>query len=90
LSALDAHEIKRSRAVGATAVFSPLVEGRALSFEAIPEGFRDRETGSIWNLLGHARKGALAGRRLSPIPHVDAFWFAWAAFNPSTSIYGDP
>jgi Protein of unknown function (DUF3179) len=88
LSALDEHEITRSRAVGATAVFSPVVEGRALSFEAIPEGFRDRETGSIWTLLGHATKGAMAGRRLSPITHVDAFWFAWAAFHPSTSVYG--
>jgi hypothetical protein len=90
LSALDEHEIKRSRAVGATAVFSPIVDGRALSFEAIPEGFRDRETGSTWNLLGHAVKGALMGRRLSPIPHVDAFWFAWAAFHPATSVYGNP
>jgi Protein of unknown function (DUF3179) len=89
LSALDEHEIKRSRSVGATAVFSPVVEGRALVFEALPEGFRDRESGSTWNPLGHALKGALAGRRLSPIPHVDAFWFAWAAFNPSTSIYGN-
>ncbi|MGH7332104.1 MAG: DUF3179 domain-containing protein [Candidatus Rokuibacteriota bacterium] len=87
LSALDEREIKRSRAVGATSVFSPVVDGRALSFEAIREGFRDRETDSTWNLLGHAIKGTLAGRRLTPIPHVDAFWFAWAAFNPSTSIY---
>jgi hypothetical protein len=90
LSALDEREISRSRAVGATAVFSPLVEGRALSFEAIPEGFRDRETRSTWTLLGHARAGPLAGRRLTPITHVDAFWFAWAAFNPTTSIYGSP
>src|SRR5262249_32453042 len=59
LSALDDHEIKRSRAVGATGVFSAVVEGRALSFEAIPDGFRDRETGSRWNLLGHATKGTL-------------------------------
>jgi hypothetical protein len=89
LSALDEHDIKRSREVGATGVFSPVVEGRALSFEAIAVGFRDRETGSTWNLLGHAVKGPLVGRRLTPIPHVDAFWFAWAAFNPSTSVYAE-
>jgi hypothetical protein len=34
-------------------------------------------------------KGPLAGRRLAAIPHVDAFWFAWAAFNPATSVYGE-
>jgi hypothetical protein len=89
LSALAAPEIRRSRAVGATAVFSPIVEGCALTFEASAHRFRDRETGSTWNLLGHAVTGALVGRRLTPIPHVDAFWFAWAAFNPSTSVYGD-
>jgi hypothetical protein len=87
LSALDDEEIKRSRAVGATGTFSRVVEGRALTFEATAEGFRDRETGSTWTLLGHSVKGPLARRRLTPVPHVDAFWFAWAAFNPATSVY---
>ena len=87
LSALDDEDIKRSRAVGATAAFSRIVDGRALTFEATGDGFRDRETGSTWTLLGRAVKGPLAGRRLDPIPHVDAFWFAWAAFNPGTSVY---
>ncbi|MBI3029184.1 MAG: DUF3179 domain-containing protein, partial [Candidatus Rokubacteria bacterium] len=32
----------------------------------------------------------LAGQRLRAVPHVDAFWFAWAAFHPSTSVYGGP
>ncbi len=79
-----------SRAIGATGVFSPVVDGRALTFEPVAEGFRDRETGSLWNILGQGVKGRLAGRRLRPIPHVDAFWFAWAAFHPSTSIHGAP
>ena len=90
LSALDESRITDSRAIGATAVFSPTVDGKTLTFEPAAEGFRDRETGSLWNLLGHAVKGPLAGKRLQAIPHVDAFWFAWAAFNPSTSIYGSP
>ena len=89
LSALDAGEIQRSRAIGATAAFSPVLEGRPLTFEATADGFRDRETGSTWTLLGHAVKGPLAGRRLTAVPHVDAFWFAWAAFNPATSVYGE-
>src|SRR5215831_5042948 len=89
LSALDAPEIQRSRAVGATSAFRRVLEGRALTFEATGEGFRDRETGSSWSLLGQAVKGPLAGRRLTAVPHVDAFWFAWAAFNPTTTVYAD-
>jgi len=90
VSALDDSEIARSREVGATGVFSAAVGGKALSFERMSEGFRDRETGSTWNLLGHAVQGPLAGKRLRAIPHVDAFWFAWAAFNPTTLVYGAP
>jgi hypothetical protein len=89
LSALDDGEIKRSRAVGATGAFSRLLEGRALTFKASAAGFRDRETGSTWTLLGRAVSGPLTGRRLTAIPHVDAFWFAWAAFNPGASVYGE-
>ena len=87
LSALDQAEIAASRAVGATAVFSPRLDGRALTFEGAPDGFRDRETGTVWNLVGHGVRGPLAGKWLRPIPHVDAFWFAWAAFNSATTLY---
>ena len=87
LSALDAGQIAESRAIGATGVFSPAVAGKAMTFEPVAGGFRDRETGSIWTLLGHAVQGPMASQRLSSIPHMDAFWFAWAAFHPATSIY---
>jgi hypothetical protein len=90
VSALDATEIAQSREVGATGVFSPLVDGRALTFESRSGRFRDRETGSTWSILGFGVSGPLAGKRLRPIVHVDAFWFAWAAFNPTTSVYGAP
>jgi hypothetical protein len=90
LSALDEARIAEARAVGATGVFSRVVGERTLTFETAPEGFRDRETGSTWNLLGHALRGPLAGKRLQAIPHVDAFWFAWAAFHPATAIYAGP
>lgn len=90
VSALDEAEIAQSRAVGATGVFNPAVDGRTLRFESVADGFRDRETGSTWNFLGHAVKGPLVGKRLRAVSHVDAFWFAWAAFNPATSVYGAP
>lgn len=88
LSALDEAQMERSRAVGATGVFDPRVDGRSLTFEARGRGFRDRETGSTWDLLGRGTSGPLRGKTLRPIQHVDAFWFAWAAFNPATSIFG--
>jgi len=87
LSALDQSVIAQAREVGATAVFNPLLEGKPLTFEATERGFRDKETGSLWSLLGRAYQGPLAGKALSPIIHVDAFWFAWAAFQPKTQIY---
>ena len=87
LSALDRSLITASRDVGTTVVFSAVVAGRPLTFEPDPAGFRDRETGSFWTFLGLAVQGALAGRSLRRVPHVDAFWFAWAAFHPSTSVF---
>jgi len=66
------------------------MEGRTLTFEPAGTGFQDRETGTTWNLLGHAGSGPLATRRLRPIPHVDAFWFAWAAFHPETLLHTAP
>jgi hypothetical protein len=50
------------------------------------DGFRDRETGSTWDVLGRATAEPLAGRSLEPVEHVDTFWFAWAAFRPDTTI----
>jgi hypothetical protein len=90
LSALDAARIAQSRAIGATAVYRPIVDGKALTFEPAGEGFRDRETGSRWSLLGRAVEGPLAGERLQAIPHMDAFWFAWAAFYPAATLRDEP
>lgn len=50
---------------------------------------RDRETGTTWNVSGHALDGALKGERLAPAPHWNQlFWFSWAAFKTGTRIYG--
>lgn len=59
-----------------------------LSFEARDGRFVDLETGSAWRVDGLAVEGPLAGTRLEPIPeaHV-AFWCAWAAFHPGTTIW---
>jgi Protein of unknown function (DUF3179) len=60
--------------------------GRQLHFLPVAGGFRDRETGSRWSLLGHADAGPLAGQNLTPVVHEDTFWFVWAAFRPHTQV----
>jgi hypothetical protein len=90
VSALDAYYIDESEDIGATGVFSAVVDGRALTFtrdvgENAP--VTDLETGSTWDVTGRAIDGPLAGTTLEPTGHGDHFWFAWAAFVPHTSIW---
>ena len=87
-SALDTAVISSGRDIGAAAVYERRVGDRLLTFTANEDGtFSDAETGSIWNILGEAVDGPLAGERLKPVLHFDHFWFAWAAFFPGTELY---
>jgi hypothetical protein len=43
-------------------------------------------TGSIWNVLGQATTGQLAGSRLPAVVRLDTFWFAWVGFYPETRL----
>ncbi len=85
-SALDSRSIAEGVDVGATAVFSPVVDGRPLTFSADGDRLVDTETGSRWNLFGEAVEGDLAGTQLDQIVHVDTFWFAWSTFRPDTLV----
>ena len=87
VSALDKGSIKRSRDVGATGLFEAKADGQRLTFKADGDHFVDNETGSIWNILGHAVDGPLSGEKFTPIVHANHFWFAWGAFKPDTLIY---
>ena len=88
-SALDAAQIADSRAIGSGVAYRRSVDGRVLTFRAGAGGlFVDAETGSTWDLGGRAVAGPLAGKRLGPAVHFIPFWFAWAAFEPGTPIYG--
>ena len=90
LSPLDNAAITRSRDVGTAGTFDRRLNGRALSFEPAGEGrFRDRETGSTWDITGRATGGPLAGERLSPVVSDQQFWFALAAFLPDARILSD-
>jgi hypothetical protein len=85
-SSLDDSDLPNGRDVGATGAFEPAIDGQHLTFQRTKSGFRDHETGSRWDVLGRATSGAYAGRMLTPVEHVDTFWFAWAAFLPHTRI----
>ena len=85
-SALDASTIANGRDVGATGVFSPIVDGDRLRFSRTEAGFVDEQTGSTWNILGQAIDGDLAGTTLDRVTHVDSFWFSWTAFQPDTRV----
>lgn len=86
-SALDHELIAAGRAVGSTAAYSRVLDGRELKFQYANEKITDLETGSEWNVLGQAVAGDLAGTQLSPVVSINHFWFSWAAFKPETRIF---
>lgn len=87
VSALDNAAIARSKDVGTAGAFDRRLDGRLLSLRPLGNGiFRDRETGSRWDVTGRAVSGPLAGRRLTPVVHDEQFWFALAAFLPDARI----
>lgn len=90
LSALDAERIRDSREIPAAAAYSRKVGSRVLSFERRENRIVDRDTGSEWNLFGHAVAGPLKGARLKPLDSGVHFAFAWLAFNPRSEIYTAP
>ena len=85
-SALDQSSIAGSREVGATGIFLRELDGQTLTFAAEGEEFVDRETGTNWNIFGQGVSGPHAGQQLTPVPHANHFWFAWAAFSPETVV----
>jgi hypothetical protein len=90
-SALDRSRISQGRDVGSTGVFDRRLDDRVLEFEAsVPGRFRDRVTGSEFDLLGRAIAGPLEGRELRPVPHGNHFWFAWGVFRPETRVVDQP
>ncbi len=86
-SALDSGSIAQGRDIGSAAAFTPVVDGRQLTFANQRGRIVDAETGSVWNLLGQAVDGELVGQQLASVVGVNHFWFSWAAFKPETRIY---
>ncbi|MBS34139.1 MAG: hypothetical protein CMO68_07025 [Verrucomicrobiales bacterium] len=86
VSVLDQTEIRHSRDTGTAMAYERKVGERTLSFDATAEGFKDRETGSTWNLWGHGIRGPMQGARLSPMVHSNSLWFSWVGTYPETRL----
>ena len=86
-SAFDGLLVGDTEEIGSTGVFEAVLDGRALTFRPEGDTFVDIESGSVWDILGKATGGPLAGDTLTPIVHDNTFWFAWASFKPDTKIY---
>lgn len=67
-------------------MFEPVLDGRALTFRPEGEAVVDDQTASTWNALGQAVSGPLRGVRLTPVPRLSTFWFAWRSFHPGTRV----
>jgi hypothetical protein len=87
-SPLDLPDLEAGRTIAATGAFEPRWHGRLLHFTARDNDFVDTETGSHWNILGHAVSGPATGAQLPRVHYLDTFWFAWAAYQPHTRIVG--
>lgn len=78
--------------IGSAGVFSPVLDGRELTFVRADDGvsLQDVETGSTWSITGMAIEGPLQGSQLERVLHGDHFWFSWAAFTPDTRVWQPP
>ncbi|MCH7564999.1 MAG: DUF3179 domain-containing protein [Gemmatimonadetes bacterium] len=87
-SAVDKADMAHGRDVGSSTTFDPVVAGRKLIFEEAGDGrFKDRQTGTVWNLVGRAIEGELEGTQLTEVVHGNHFWFAWGVFRPETKVW---
>ena len=86
-SALDTEQIPDGKDIGTIAVFEPRVDGRELTWRRHGDVFVDDQTGSEWNVLGESTAGPLRGTRLQRQRHLDTYWFAWVAFQPTTTLH---
>src|SRR5258708_39162940 len=86
-SPLDTDTIAGGRDVGSATVYARTLGRLHLTFTFEGTHVVDKETGSVWDILGRATSGQLVGKTLTPVVAVTSFWFAWAAYQPKTRVY---
>jgi len=89
-SALDSATIDDSTDVGMATLFRRTLDDQTLTFSVDDDGnIIDDQTESVWNVFGTATEGELEGSQLRQELAAPHFWFAWAAFEPDTILYGE-
>ena len=70
-------------------MFSRTLNARTLTFDRRPQSSElvDAETGSQWNEFGECVAGKLKGSHLKMVIGEPQFWWAWAAYGSTTSVY---
>ncbi|NBB73761.1 MAG: DUF3179 domain-containing protein [Bacteroidetes bacterium] len=77
-----------SQAAQGAMAFRPVVDGQLTTFEDRNGEIVDVATESVWNVRGEAISGPMQGAQLEPVRQTYvAFWFAWALFQPETTLY---
>jgi len=72
----------------AAAAYESAVDGQEFDFDVSDGRYVDAQTGSVWSLDGRAVAGEMEGQRLVQVADAYvAFWFAWAAFVPTTDLW---
>lgn len=87
-SPLNTNSIADGRDVGAATVYMRTLDGKRLTFTFDGANIIDKETGSVWSILGQATSGTFTGKVLTPVVATNSFWFAWAVYRPDTRVYG--
>lgn len=68
--------------------FDARLDGRTLAFERRGDAFREKATGSRFDLEGRCVEGPLVGERLLRAPSLRTEWYGWYAHHPTTTVYG--
>jgi hypothetical protein len=89
-SPLDSGTIAGGRDVGSATVYMRALGGRTLTFSFDGTHIVDKETGSVWDILGRAISGPLLGKSLTAVVATNSFWFAWVVYRPDTRVYQQP
>lgn len=78
-------------------MYARQVDGSALTLEASGKLYKDalvmydRETQTLWTQIdGSAMRGALAGKKLQPIPSLQTTWEEWKRQHPDTLVLRKP
>ena len=67
------------------------LDGRRIELARAGEGtLRDRATGSLFDPIGRAKSGELAGQRLALAPSVWTRWYGFSQTYPETDIWSAP